>query len=316
MAYTYDATNANTSKPKPPPYNPQTQWIEDMLSKWNQYPTSSAPKNTTGDTGQSTGAGGTDKNSYASTSIKYNDPQDSYYEQMKGEINRQRREEERARRRAIEAGVGQLQGQIPLLGQQRDDAARQAYIRAQQAQTNMPQQMVAMGVTGGLSESAVMQANAGYQNTKNDLTTAYQNAVSGVNSDIANLRASGDLSLVESSGKYHQQLLDLAAKQAQAAQEQTKSYNSGGSGGGSGNDSGGTVDPYGFKGNDDYARALRSSAVANWLKKLDDNEQRNPPANEQVKNSERYYALKSAYNQGMFTDAEYSAIAKSWGIPV
>lgn len=229
------------------------------------------------------------------------------YEDYMDEINRQRRREEEARRNAIDAGVGQLQSQIPLLERQRDDASRQAYIRAQQSQANMPQQLAAMGSTGGLSESSIMQANAGYQNTQNELTNAYQDALAGVNGDIANLKSSGELSIVDNSGKYYQQLLDLAAKQAQEASAQQQKTN---------NASEQVADTYGFKNNDTYVKALRSTAVKNWLQKLSDNEQRNPPANEQIKNSERYYALKSAYKQGMFTDAEYSAIAKSWGIPV
>lgn len=203
MAYIKDSGNISggikpsSSLPKPKPPAPP--------KKDNPY------------TGVDTGSGGNLANNNQPSNKQ---PEYNYnpYEDYMDEINRQRRREEEARRNAIDAGVGQLQSQIPLLERQRDEASRQAYMRSQQAQVNMPQQLAAMGSTGGLSESSIMQANAGYQNTQNELTNAYQDALAGVNGDIANLKSSGELSIVDNSGKYYQQLLDLAARQAQEAQ--------------------------------------------------------------------------------------------------
>ncbi|MEG1778572.1 MAG: hypothetical protein RR263_00605, partial [Oscillospiraceae bacterium] len=143
----------------------------------------------------------------------YSDVYDTYM----NKIENMKRQQEEAQRKAIEAGVGQLEGRIPLLKQQQDSAAREAYTRKMQSEVSMPQQMSALGYTGGLSETSMTGVNAGYQNNQNDLLAAYENAVAGVNGDIAQLKANGDLEIANNAGQYDKMILDVSQQQAQQA---------------------------------------------------------------------------------------------------
>lgn len=114
-----------------------------------------------------------------------------YYDQL-------RRDQEEQTRAAINQGVSRLQGQTPFIQQNYDDAARQAYIQMMQAQKALPEQLAANGISNsGASESAMVGIRNNYGQTLNDADIIRQNAINKLNSDIANLQATGNLQIAE-----------------------------------------------------------------------------------------------------------------------
>lgn len=160
-------------------------------------------------------SGQTVPGAYLSTDNIYN----AYLEQIKAQ--------EEAARAAMQAQIDQAVGKIEAnrgsINQGSEDALRQAYILNLQNQRSMPQMMAAQGYTGGASESANLQLQAAYESAANQIAREKQNALNSLDADIANVKASGDISLADLAGEYSQRTLD-AYQQALAAQQQQEQW--------------------------------------------------------------------------------------------
>ena len=148
-----------------------------------------------------------------SASDSYKNALDDYYKEMMAEMRRQQREAEREMRRKINQGVDKLEAQKPLVENQFQDSAQQAYIQYMQSQKKLPQMLAAQGLSGGASESSMVGLESDYGNNVNTLRDSYNQALRDIDSDIADLRASGDLAIAENAGTYSQKIADLAAQQ-------------------------------------------------------------------------------------------------------
>lgn len=95
----------------------------------------------------------------------------------------------------------QLQTAQQNSNSQYDDLARQAYINMRQSQNALPQQLAALGISGGGSETANLKLQTNYQNNLNtneqqraqmlqDFALQKLQAQTQANSDIANINAS------------------------------------------------------------------------------------------------------------------------------
>lgn len=93
----------------------------------------------------------------------------------------------------VDQGVDRLNAQRGDINSAHDDAARQAYISYMQGQKAAPQQLAALGMTGGASESSLIAANTGYQNNLNNVNTARGKAMNGIDTAITDLQNSGDV---------------------------------------------------------------------------------------------------------------------------
>ena len=131
------------------------------------------------------------------------------------------REQQEAAARKLQAqikqGVNTLESQRPELQQQYDQAAQSAYVQNMLSKRDLPQAMAASGYTGGLHESSLVDLDNTYGNNLNALKTGYNSSVNALDRDIANLKATGNISLAENSNNYAQ-LIAEAAREAQAAQ--------------------------------------------------------------------------------------------------
>ena len=165
--------------------------------------------------GGSSGSGSGGSGGYTAPSAEdsYAAALEDYYDRMEAAIRRQQREAERAMKAKIQQGVNTLESQKPALGQQFQDSAQQAYIQYMRSQKALPQMMAAQGLSGGASESSLAGLEASYGNNVNALRNSYNQAINDIDTDIANLRASGDISLAENAGDYSQKLFELAAQQ-------------------------------------------------------------------------------------------------------
>lgn len=76
-----------------------------------------------------------------------------------------------------------LKEQMKVLENARREQQRENYISNQMALKNLPEQMSAQGLSGGMTETALMGINADYQNARHDSDNVY-------NANLADLRSS------------------------------------------------------------------------------------------------------------------------------
>ena len=106
-------------------------------------------------------------------------------------------QQEAAKRAAVEQAVGQLTGQKSGVDQQYSDLYRQLYLQRRTAEKNLPQQMAAMGYTGGLTESTAMGLQTSYADALRQGEQEKIGTLQGIDQAIADARLSGDISIAE-----------------------------------------------------------------------------------------------------------------------
>ena len=204
--------------------------IKDVASKMQGKKDRYTPPADTGGYAETASQTGGQNADYYATMIE-----DALAEQKRA-LREQQRAEERRLQAAIDQGVNTLEAQRPDLQKQFDDAAQQLYIQNMQAKRDLPQQMAAQGLGGGLHESSLVGLDSSYGSNLTALQGGYDSSLAALDRDIANLKATGEISIAENANTYAQKLAEAAAE-AQAAQlaAQVKAagMNSGGGAGGS-----------------------------------------------------------------------------------
>ncbi|RGX54846.1 hypothetical protein DWV16_11480 [Anaerotruncus sp. AF02-27] len=151
--------------------------------------------------------------------------------------------------------IRQLEAQRGTLDSQYQDSAQQAYLAKELSRKNLPQQMAAMGLGGGASESANLALETNYGNSLNNLRGVYDQNLANLDMNIANTRGSGNLAVAQNASQYAQMmanaLLQLQQQQAERdwqeqqsqrdfeRQKELAAYNSSLKGSGSSGSSGG-----------------------------------------------------------------------------
>lgn len=143
-------------------------------------------------TGNNYGIGGNQgayRPSSGGSSVEY-DSVASAYEKRQSEILRRQQEALRLR---VDQGVNNLENQKGTVNAGFDDASRQAYIMKMQNQKALPEQMAAMGQTGGATETSNLAIGTNYQNNLTDINNNRTQAINGIDSAINNVRIDGNI---------------------------------------------------------------------------------------------------------------------------
>ncbi|WP_312061196.1 hypothetical protein [Anaerotignum sp.] len=125
---------------------------------------------------------------------------------------------EQARNARLEQSLAQLEQEKSQSNLNFDEIARQAYIANRQSQMNLPQQLAAMGISGGASETAQLGLSTTYQNNLNSNEQARQQMVQQMANSALQARLQADSDI----GGYYAdaQQAALTAYQQQKAQQQ------------------------------------------------------------------------------------------------
>ena len=145
---------------------------------------------------------------------------DNTYAQL---LAKQQAEQEKAMRERINQGVAQLEGSKQGVDQAYEQAARQSYILNQKQNAMLPQQMAAMGITGGLAQRGLQDTSLAYQNAQNQARLARDNQITNIDRDVQNLKATGDISIAENAAQYQAKLAE-ALQQAQLRQQEQANW--------------------------------------------------------------------------------------------
>lgn len=172
---------------------------------------------------------------------------DSYSAQRKAQedfLKQQQANQAKQLQNQVNKTISQLETAKKQYGQTYQDNARQAYIQKMQAQRDLPQQLAAQGVSGGLSESGNIALNTAYGNQLSGYKRDYNDQLSAADQNIYNARqdynsALADLNnaylgkLAENNNYYNQLIAQQKAAQLQAEEAARQAALSGSSSGSS-----------------------------------------------------------------------------------
>ena len=122
-------------------------------------------------------------------------------------------------KKQVEMLVSQIDANRPLYEQNLRDNSRAAYIQNQISKRDLPQQLSAMGLTGGLSESALLGLDAAYGEQLAGYQRDYDNQIADLDRQVAAARMQGELSAMESAMDYQQMLADARQRSAASLAE-------------------------------------------------------------------------------------------------
>lgn len=120
-----------------------------------------------------------------------------YWNQMEGWYADMQAQQEAANRAAVEQAVNELSGQKTGIEQSYDDLYRQLYLDRRRAEKNLPQQMAAMGITGGLAEGSALGLQTNYTDALRQGEIEKQGTLNDIDQAIANARLTGDISIAQ-----------------------------------------------------------------------------------------------------------------------
>ena len=143
----------------------------------------------------------------------------------KSYLNDARRSAIDAQNARIQAALDQVAGQQADINKSANDAAQQAYIAKEKMLMQNPQQLAALGISGGGSESALLGINTGYENNRNTIMQNRDRAIRENENQQNQIRATGDASLADIDNNYATQLAQYAAQQAQYEQQRRDQLN-------------------------------------------------------------------------------------------
>ena len=133
------------------------------------------------------------------------DPYAALLEEQRRREEAAARAAEEAKRAAVEQAVGQLSGQKGQVEQSYADLYRQLYLDRRMAEKNLPQQMAAMGYTGGLTESSALALQTGYNDALRQGEQQKISTLGDLDRAITDTRLQGDISIAEQAAQMAQQ---------------------------------------------------------------------------------------------------------------
>lgn len=157
----------------------------------------------------------------------------NYYEEYQKQLQDYQQNQENLLNRqyaaALEAAKLNLDSQKTQVNQQYDDLARQLYIQRRQQELNLPQQMAAMGYTGGITESSALGLQTSYADALRQGETQRINTIASLEQAIRQAELEGNQQLASQLSALAQNTMGmygdaLAQIQQQANQNQQFKY--------------------------------------------------------------------------------------------
>lgn len=134
-------------------------------------------------------------------------------------IRRQQAMQEAAIQKQVDLLVSQIEANRPKYQQEYENNAQMAYIQNMLAKRDLPQQLAALGITGGLSESSLLGLDAEYGNALTGYKRDFDNQMTGLDQQIAEARMQGEISAAQAAMEYQQMLADAQESYANSIAE-------------------------------------------------------------------------------------------------
>jgi hypothetical protein len=117
---------------------------------------------------------------------------------------------EAALKAQINSSVAGMQANEGKIDQGYEDLARQAFVQAKVGQNSLTENLSINGINGGATESAVLGIENQYQQSLAGIGQDKQNALNQLQTDIAQVKASGNAQLAQTMSDYYMKLADAS----------------------------------------------------------------------------------------------------------
>jgi hypothetical protein len=130
--------------------------------------------------------------------------------------------QEEAARIRKEAALAANNAYIPQVNTYADKRLQDAYISKELNRVNLPQQLSALGYSGGATETSMMDAQAGYENRRNSIEEDRGRALGDIRQNAAQIEATGNADLADMSAQYYQNMIAKAQRDGENALSQSR----------------------------------------------------------------------------------------------
>lgn len=161
----------------------------------------------------STGNTGYDFGNYGNMYEDYLNQINSSYEQI---LNQQ----QEAQNAATQQAINSLTGQKSDIEQSYDDLYRQLYLERRRAEKNLPQQLAAMGISGGMTEGTALGIQTDYTNALRQGEQEKIGTLSDIDQAISDAQLSGDAAIAQQAAQIAMQRLSDYGNAISALQQQ------------------------------------------------------------------------------------------------
>ena len=121
---------------------------------------------------------------------QYMDQRNQQYDQIAAQ-------QEAAQRAAVEQAVNGLESQKSGIEQSYDDLYRQLYLDRRRAEKNLPQQLAAMGITGGMAEGTALGIQTDYADALRQGEIEKLSTLNNIDQAISDARLTGDIGIAQ-----------------------------------------------------------------------------------------------------------------------
>lgn len=106
---------------------------------------------------------------------------------------------------SIKQSVNSLESQKVGINDAMDNAAREAYISLMKSKKDLPEQYAAAGMSGGITESGLINLDNNYANNIKDINTQRTSQIANIDNAITDVRLTGDIEKAQQAANIAQQ---------------------------------------------------------------------------------------------------------------
>lgn len=150
----------------------------------------------------------------------YGNMYEDYLNQINSSYNQILSQQQAAQNAATQQAINSLTGQKSDIEQSYDDLYRQLYLERRRAEKNLPQQLAAMGISGGVTEGTALGIQTDYTNALRQGEQEKLGTLSDIDQAISDARLSGDAAIAQQAAQLAMQRLSDYGNAISALQQQ------------------------------------------------------------------------------------------------
>lgn len=150
----------------------------------------------------------------------YGNLYEDYLNQINNSYDQILSQQQAAQNAATQQAINSLTGQKSDIEQSYDDLYRQLYLERRRAEKNLPQQLAAMGISGGMTEGTALGIQTDYTNALRQGEQEKLGTLSDIDQAISNTRLSGDAAIAQQAAQLALQRLSDYGNAVNAWQQQ------------------------------------------------------------------------------------------------
>lgn len=145
---------------------------------------------------------------------------DSYLAQQQKALQQAQAAAEKAAKERTQAAIDTNNAYIPQVNQQTDKQLNEAYISYMKGKKAAPEQLSAMGYTGGATESSLLGMDTNYQGIRGDVESARTQSLDQIQQNANQIQSTGNADLSDLAAQYYNQYIAASQQAMEASRAQ------------------------------------------------------------------------------------------------